>query len=412
MKVLHVNTSDIQGGAARAAYRLHRSLLKAGIDSQMLVQNKSSDDHTVVGPTTKMQKGLSKIRPILDSLPKQCYQHAPPAPFSSNWLPFSGTLCRINTLQPDIVHLHWICGGMMQIGEIAQIKQPIVWSLHDVWAFTGGCHINGSCENYKQHCGQCEVLNSSRSHDLSQIIFKRKKNSYDRINDRLSIIGLSRWMADCAASSALFKNTEVVNLPNLIDTRAFAPIDKYTARALLNLPQDKSLVLFGAMSATTDPNKGFRILSQALLQLPQQWELVVFGSSQPKTPQNFKQATHYQGHMHDDISLRLLYSAADVMVVPSLQENLSNAIMESLACATPVVAFDVGGNSDMIEHKINGYLAKPFDPQDLAHGVKWVLCSPDTTKKNARNKIISSFESEFLSKKYINLYKQILVRAQ
>lgn len=409
MKILHVNTSDIQGGAARAAYRLHRALLDEGVDSQMLVQNKSSDDHTVIGLTTKLQKGLGKIRPILDALPTQRYKNKTATLFSANWLPFSGILQRINALQPDIVHLHWICGGMMRIEDLAKIKAPIVWSLHDMWAFTGGCHYNEHCKNYQQHCGQCKVLNSTRQRDLSQTIFKRKQTSYNKINDKLTIIGLSQWLANSAANSTLFKNTNVINLPNPIDTKTFAPIDKRTARTLLNLPQDKKLILFGAMSATSDPRKGFQELSQALLQLPPQWELVVFGSSQPKTTQNFKQTTHYLGHMHDNVSLRLLYSAADVMVVPSLQENLSNAIMESLACATPVVAFDIGGNIDMVDHKRNGYLAEPFDPKDLARGIKFVINSNEyeTLSTNAHQKVLINFNASSVVRHYISLYQSV-----
>jgi glycosyltransferase involved in cell wall biosynthesis len=221
---------------------------------------------------------------------------------------------------------------------------------------------------------------------------------------------LSQWLADCAANSTLFKNTRVVNLPNPIDGETFSPMDKHTARTLLHLPQDKKLVLFGAMSATADPRKGFKELSQALTYLPAEYELVVFGSSQPKTAQGFKQRTHYLGQMHDNITLRLLYSAADVMIVPSLQENLSNAIMESLACGTPVVAFAIGGNSDMIDHHHNGYLAKPYEPQDLAAGIRWVLETADAAQlsNNARQTVLSRFDSDLMANRYIGLYQKIL----
>jgi len=180
MKILLVNTSDIQGGAARAAYRLHRALLNSGIDSQMLVQDKSSDDYTVIGPTTKVQKAIAKIRPTIDSLPVKLYKNRTKTVFSPSWLGFSSIVDKINKINPAIVHLHWICGGMMTIEDISRIKAPIVWSLHDMWAFTGGCHYDEGCEGYKNSCGNCKVLGSDKQNDLSKKVFKRKQKAFAR----------------------------------------------------------------------------------------------------------------------------------------------------------------------------------------------------------------------------------------
>jgi glycosyltransferase involved in cell wall biosynthesis len=254
------------------------------------------------------------------------------------------------------------------------------------------------------------VLGSNKPKDLSAKIWQRKQASFTKISN-LTIVGLSQWLANEAKASSLFQQTPVVNLPNPIDTALFSPFDKQQARNLFNLPQDKKLVLFGAMGATSDPRKGFKELAQALEQLDSDnTELVVFGSSQPKTPQGFKQKAHYLGHLHDDVSMRVLYSAADVMVVPSLQENLSNAIMESLACGTPVVGFDIGGNADLIEHQQTGYLAKPFDVADLAAGIDWVLNAPNYNElcQNAREKVLREFDSILIAKKYISLYQSLI----
>ena len=164
------------------------------------------------------------------------------------------------------------------------------------------------------------------------------------------------------------------------------------------------------MNATSDPRKGYSQLVQAINLISDDYELVIFGSSKPLEAPDFSQPVHYLGHLHDDVSLRILYSAADVMVVPSLQENLSNAIMESLACGTPVVGFAIGGNSDMIEHQINGYLAQPFEPQDLANGIDWVLNAPNYQQlcDNARDKVLTHFDSRVVAKQYIERYKDIL----
>ena len=410
MKILIINMSDIQGGAARAAYRLHKALLESGIDSQMLVQNKSSDDYTIIGPTTKGQKLIAKLRPTIDSLPVRRYKNRTKTLFSPSWFGFSGIVDKINEINPDIVHLHWICGGMMRVEDIPRIKAPIVWSLHDMWAFTGGCHYDEECEGYKETCGNCKVLGSNRQNDLSTKIFKRKQKAFASKTD-MTIVGLSNWLNECAQESTLLKDKNHINLPNPIDTNVFKPFDKEKARELWSLPKDKKLILFGAMGATSDPRKGFKELNEAMKQLTSKnIEFVVFGSSEPLNAPDFGFKTHYLGHLHDDFSLVMLYSAVDVMIVPSLQENLSNAIMESLSCGTPVVAFDVGGNSDMIKHQINGYLAKPFDTTDLANGIEWVLNNPNYNDlcKNAREKVIREFDSVVVAKKYIKLYKEVL----
>jgi len=409
MKILIVNTSDINGGAARAAYRLHCALLDAGIDSQMLVQAKTSDDYTVIANETKIQKGLARLRPTLDAIPIQFYKNRTKTLFSPAWLPSLGLAERINALNPDVVHLHWINAGILRIEELAKIKSPIVWSLHDMWAFTGGCHYDENCEGYKQHCGNCKVLASLKENDLSRRIHNRKSKAFQRI-ESLTIIGLSQWLANCAKESQLFRSQRVECLPNPIDIDVFSPFDKSQARALLNLPTNKKLILFGAMGATSDPRKGFNELTDALSLLERDdIELVVFGSNRPKESQGFKHKAHYSGHLHDDVTLRVLYSAADVMIVPSLQENLSNAIMESLACGTPVVGFEVGGNSDLIEHQVNGYLAQPFDVGGLAKGIDWVLNAESYTQlcANAREKVLTTFDSQSVAEQYIALYKNI-----
>jgi len=411
MKILLVNTYDIHGGAAKAAYRLHKSLLAQNIDSHMLVQNKRSDDFTVLTTSsTKVQKNLNKLRPFIDNIPVKLYKERTETLFSPAWLGFSNLVDIINEINPDIVHLHWINEGMIKIEDLSRIKTRIVWSLHDMWAFTGGCHYDEECEAYKNECGSCKVLGSNKNNDLSRKIFNRKEKTFVQIQN-MTIVGLSKWLHACAQSSSLLQEKRHVNLPNSIDTNIFKPFDKEKARELWNLPQDTKLVLFGAVGATSDPRKGFKELSEALHKIEDKnIELVVFGSSEPKVSQNFGFKTHYLGSLTDDISLVTLYSAVDTIITPSIQENLSNVIMESLACGTPVVGFDIGGNSDMLEHKETGYLAKPFETNDLVFGMEWVLNAQNYAELcvNAREKILREFDSVVVSKRYIELYEDIL----
>ncbi len=410
MKILIVSSSDIIGGASRAAHRLHRSLLEEDIDSKMLVQSKSSDEYTIIGPVSKIQKGIGEIRPTLDLSINKLYKHRSPTYFSASWLPFSNIIKQINDINPDIVHLHWICGGMMRIEDLAKIKAPIVWSLHDMWAFTGGCHYDETCEGYKNSCGNCKVLGSHKQNDLSAKIYKRKEMTYSKINN-ITIVGLSSWLNDCSKSSPLLLDKRHVQLPNPIDTSIYKPLDKQTARGIWNLPKNKKLILFGALGGTSDPRKGFSELYESIQYLKNpDTELIIFGSSTPQKSQNFKFKTHYLGHINDDISLSTLYSAVDVMVVPSLREAFGQTASEAMSCGTPTVAFDHTGLLDIIDHKKTGYLAESYNSKALSDGIKWILDNPNYSKlcQNAREKVLHKFDSKIVSKKYINLYYEII----
>lgn len=402
------------GGAARAAFRLHSSLLEKGVDSRLLVQKKVTDSNSVITshgkPISKVRKVFNVLRPYLDLLPVYLYPDRSHTLFSPSWLPFSDLVKTINAYQPDIVHLHWVTAGMLPIEDIAKISAPVVWSLHDMWAFTGGCHYDEFCGRYMSQCGACPVLGSKKEVDLSRFVFNRKKKAVG-IKSNLTIVGLSRWIADCASQSRIFAGRKVVNLPNPIDCSVYSPVEKNLARSMLRLPPEKKLIMFGAMNASGDPRKGFEKLAEAIKSLNRDdVELVVFGCSEPSGGEVFQQRVRYLGQLNDDLSLRVLYSAADVMVVPSIQENLSNAIMESLACGTPVVAFKAGGNQDMIDHQINGYLAEAYDAADLGRGIEWVLDHSETYElsKNAVDKVNSEFDSNIVAQRYIDLYQSIL----
>ncbi len=413
MKILHVNTFDISGGAARVAYRIHKGLQGIGIDSKMLVQTKLSDDKTVIGPGTKVKKGLALLRPTLDSTFKNLFSGGSKTIFSSAWLPFSGIPSQIKFISPDIVHLHWICGGMLRIEELQQINKPIIWTLHDMWAFTGGCHYSDDCDRFQQDCGNCPQLNRSAKNDLSRSVLNRKKEVWNKLD--ITIATPSKWLAECAKESSLFKGWRIEVIQYCLNFNLFKPIDKTIACKIWNLPINKKLILFGAMKATSDHRKGFDLLYEGLKQLHAKWsgkaELVVFGASEPESPPDFGLPVHYLGHLHDDVSIALLYAAADVMVTPSRQDNLPNTVVESLACGIPVVAFDIGGMPDMIDHQINGYLAKPFDTSDLAVGINWVLSDENRHKElciNAREKAVACFDIETIARQYAELYREIL----
>ena len=412
MKVCLLSRSDGRGGGYAAAYRLHQGLKKLNVNSTMLVGDKTRDDFTVLSEVSKFGRGWAKISPILDSLLLKSYPNREKSTFSSQFIP--DRLARqVAQLNPDVINLHWINDGFLRIETVAKFNKPIIWTLHDMWAFTGGCHYNGDCMNYTNSCGACPQLHSNKEKDLSRWIWQRKAKAWQNLN--LTIVTPSHWLAKCAASSSLLKDTRIEIIPYGLDTKQYKPIEKSVARSILGLPEDKQLILFGAISATSDPRKGFNFLQSALQNLSQsgwgeQVELVVFGSSQPKNPTELGLKSHYLGRLNDDISLSLVYAAADVFIAPSVQDNLPNTVMESLACGTPCVAFDIGGMPDMIEHQQNGYLAKHFDIEDLARGIAWVLEDEERLRKlgnNGREKVENNFTLEIQAKNYLSVYQDI-----
>jgi len=414
LKVLIVSAKDIGGGAARAAYRLHQGMLNANIDSQMLVQNKQSDDHTVIAPKSKVQRGISAIKPALDQLPLALYRQRDKTIniYSSGWLS-NKTLDKIDQINPDVINLHWVCGGFLSIEALGKIKQPIVWTFHDMWAFTGGCHYSGGCDRYQQSCGVCPQLGSDRSWDLSHWNWQRKAKAWQDLN--LIIATPSNWLAKRVQASSLFKDIPVEVIGNGINPQIYQPHATQLARKILNLPTNKKIILFGAFDSTQDKRKGFNLLLSTLRALKllvsnEEIELVIFGASEPKNPVDFGFKTQYIGKLSDDVTLSLLYSAADIFVAPSVQDNLPNTILESLFCGTPCAAFAIGGMPDLIDHQQNGYLAKASDPEDLAEGISWILGNTSQYKKLAiasRQKAVAHFALQQQTEAYLRVFTRL-----
>ncbi|MCC5663580.1 glycosyltransferase family 4 protein [Nostoc sp. CHAB 5784] len=416
MKPLLVNTYDPKGGAgaARAAYRLHQELLRLEIDSQMLIQDKRIADSTVVSSPNKVAKAMWKARPMLDALPLELYRNMPRNPvfFRLQWLPNTVT-SQIAKLDPDIINLHWICDGFIPIEALAKFNKPIVWTFHDTWAFTGGCCYSLGCDRYTKSCGNCPQLGSNHSWDFSRWVWHRKTKAWQNL--KLTIVSPSNWLAECAKSSSLFSNSDIRVIPNGLDISTYKPTERQIARNLLNLPQNKQLLLFGAINGTSNPRKGFHLLQSALQKLSQsEWkdqiELIVFGSSQPEDPVDLGFKVHYLGKVDDEKKLALLYSSADVMIVPSIEDNLPLTACESLCCGTPVVSFDSTGLKDIVEHQKNGYRAQCFSRDDLANGIIWVIENKERHQKlcdRAREKAEQEFAIELQADRYLSLFEEM-----
>lgn len=384
----------------------------------MFVQNKDSGDQEVFSGNTKTAKLLAKIRPYVDHLPATLFRHAAGQNFSPAVVP-GRAINKLKILNPDVVHLHWIAHGFIRIEALKQLRyKPVVWTLHDSWAFTGGCHLPYTCTAYMEHCGRCPVLGSQSDYDLSRWVWNRKRKIVDILN--LTIVTPSRWLGECARRSSLFRNIPVEVIPNGLDISTYKPRNPDFCRELLSLPKSKIIIMFGAMSSTNDTNKGFDHLLGALriiADTPYKNKVtaVVLGADRAQKELMTGIDIRFLGHLHDDASLSAAYSAADVFVAPSIQENLSNTVMESMACGTPCVAFDIGGMPDMIGHKRSGYLASPYEESDLADGILWVISNTDRQREYSiasRKIIMEGFSDTLAAQRYAILYKNLVSSAR
>lgn len=404
MKVIQLNHSDINGGAARAAYRIHHALRRARIESLMWVDSATAGDWTVQGHATKLRKGMAKLRPALaGSVFKPVFKTGNPIIHSPAILP-SGRVDALNNSDADVLHLHWVQGEMLSIAEIGRLHKPVVWTLHDMWAFCGAEHYTEEFrwrEGYRK--GNRPGYESG--FDLNRWTWNRKRKHWQR---PMHIVTPSHWLAQCVRESDLMRDWPVSVIPNPIDTERWQPLEQGLARELLGLPKDVPLLLFGAIGGGQDPRKGFDLLQAALQHLrgeSPELQLVVFGQLRPKDPPDLGFPIHFTGHLNDDLSLRALYSAADAFVLPSRQDNLPNTGVESLACGTPIVAFDTCGLPSIVTHQETGYLAKAFETEELAQGIIWVL--ENSKVKKLREKCSKIAGERFTSLAIIKQYRLV-----
>ncbi|MNG91022.1 D-inositol 3-phosphate glycosyltransferase [compost metagenome] len=407
MRILHICYSDLDGGAARAAFRLHQAQRSQGLDSQMLVINKCSDDpfvHSVSG----LRQLRIKLAAALSRVLLRWQKSSNPVHHSLNLYP-SGLLREIDKLAPDVVNLHWLGGEMLSVGEIGRISQPVVWTLHDMWAFSGAEHYDDDkpSERYLMGYSRDSRHQQHSGLDLDRWTFRRKQKAW--AGKSFQIVTPSNWLADCVRQSSLFAGVPVSVISNCIDHNLYRPLPRELAREALGLPQGKQLLLFGAMSSTSDPRKGYHLLIPALQQLSaegkaKQIELVVFGASRGDAEQVTGIKTHYMGRLHDDISLCLLYNAADLFVAPSLQDNLPNTLVESLACGTPCVGFNIGGMADLISSYDMGLILNVVSAESLAEGIYTMLELKYERTTIVENSIQRRNE-DVIVQKYSGLYK-------
>lgn len=411
--VLHLSTFHLEGGAGVAATRLHRALLKAGTESHMLVPNTQHDEKNVTAlATTAWQSRKAWGRFLAERL-----YFLPQEKDKTVRFAFSPALvgADISTHplieKARIIHLHWINFGFLSLSSLQKLfslGKPIVWTLHDMWTVTGGCHYNRGCDHYLSHCTYCPFLAKPDQYDISFSQFEFKKGLYD-LNPP-TLVSPSSWLEGNVRDAALTGHLKSQSIPNCVDTSVFRPLNKTEVRARLDLPADKNLILFAGAN-TQDPRKGFVFFKESMERLSNSNnpEVLILGKANSGAFENFPVPVHYLGKITNVEDIVNAYNAADVIVVPSLEDNLPNTIMEAMACGTPAVGFATGGIPEMIDHQINGYVAKTKSAGSLADGIEWVLFNnKENLSENARKKVLLTYSEDVVAEQYNKLYHSLL----
>ena len=412
MKVVILNTSEHTGGAAVAANRLLKALRKQGVEATMLVRDKSSQDPNVHSINrTWFQQKVNLLRFLWERLVIfLCNRFSRSTLFQVSIANTGTDLSQHPLVQAaDVIHLHWINQGFLSLHDLQKLvalDKPIVWTMHDMWPCTGICHHARDCEQFQQQCEGCFYLQSTHP-DLSTQVFRAKSQLYRTAP--MTFVGCSQWLTNRAHQSRLVIGKQVLSIPNPIDLQRFKPLERKAMRERWKLPLDKKLILFGALNVTNE-RKGLAYLIKALHILqPDHIALVVFGQVKSQVAERIPVAIHSLGYVLDEEKVATIYNAVDLFVTSSLEENLPNTIMESMACGTPCVGFRTGGIPEMIDHLSNGYVDNYQDSADLARGIEWVLNHPEPAKlrETCIQKVKEHYSEEVIAGKYLSLYEQI-----
>ncbi len=423
MKVVHLSTYDMKGGAALSAYRLHRGLGQLGHDSAMLVKYRASQDpriHEFSLPMDWPQRWRRWSRRKAIVRTAQSYHHSRPTGFelfSEDRTPYGGAVLD-QVPDCDVINLHWVAAYVdyQSFFLRATTRANMVWTLHDMNAVTGGCHYDMGCGRFAERCGACPQLGSNDPQDAAAQVWERKRGIFDALDPRrVCIVTPSQWLGQVVKQSPIFRRFRVETIPYGIDLDDFAPRDRSAARDVLGIPQDAKVVLFLA-EMVDNRRKGFPLLADALLRCSAAVEnlwLLSVGNNQPKLGGTMRGS--HLNYVGNDRFLSLAYSAADLFAIPSLQDNLPNTVMEAMACATPVVGFDVGGVPDMVRHEVTGTLVPSGDTEGLAAAITSLLNNPHTCRimgTQAREAALAEYPLLLQARRYGELYKELTDRAR
>jgi glycosyltransferase involved in cell wall biosynthesis len=412
VKIVHLSTYDT-GGATTAAQRINLALQKNGVDSTHLVGKKNNASSTMIQFNQPEFEGLDKIKQkgirIANELKlvkqKSRINHDfllnKPKGFEMFTSPFSNLSPENHALvkQADIIHLHWVAEFIDFELFFKKINKPIVWTMHDMNSFTGGCHYSMDCEQYNDSCKSCPQIaqNNIAPHFLE---VKRKGL---QLAKNLHFVGPSKWLFNLSKSSLAAHGIEHHHIKYACDSKVFKPLNKQACKEILGFPKDKKLITYITPNID-NKRKGFDFLINVVNEFKNndQVYFCCVGNTSQKLP------VHSFGHVNDEILMAQIYNATDLFLMPSLADNLPNVLIESILCGTPALSFNVGGIPDIIQHGVNGILC-PVSAQELIAEVYNFLNQKYTfdCSKFASDAALEYDETKIASQ-YKSLYSQIL----
>lgn len=407
LQVVHFSTADNDGGSGRSAYRIHSGLRAAGHTSRMLVGYKVTDD-----PDVDTVWGRARLRAadiVADAATRRLGLQYAVVPSSYRvrrhpWL-----------ASPDIIQLFNLHGAYFtpRLLPWLSARAPLVWRLSDMWAATGHCAYAGACEKWRTGCGGCPDLESypGVGRDFTASLWRMKDRIYSRL--RMTLVAPSSWTERIARESPLLNRFPVVRIPNGLDTRVFQPLDQVAARRVLGIPEQGTAILFSAHVAHDNPRKGSDVLKAALTALGacEDAMLLVAGVGADHWQDQVPQRVVPLGYLRDDRLIAASYAAADLVVVPSAVENLPNTVLEAMACARPVVAFDTGGTADAVRHEETGLVVPTGDAGGLAAAMARLLDDEalrDRLGRAALERARAEYAMEVQHRRFERLYDDIL----
>ena len=422
MKIVQIDTYDITGGAARAAYRLHKALRENGLDCRTVVKNKVSEDDSVLLATVRKTAEQSDQEFFIKEVVQGHYINYHRTQLSNTMfsVPYPGyDVSGIPAVrQADVINLQWVADfqSPKTIKMLLDSGKPVVWTLHDQWAFTGGCHYSAGCENYKEDCLGCPQL-SDDPYDLPAAILKDKLEYFNGMD--LTIVTPSRWMAKCAGKSRLFADSRIEVISNSLETDLFVPVPKARAKKEIGFDIDSVIILFGAEYGN-EKRKGFKELMSAVrhcrtnpgfekMVRTDKVKIVCFGYPNDEL-EKIGVPVVPLGYLKSDVEISRAYAAADIFIQPSLEDNLPNTMLESMSCGTPVVAFDAGGMPDMVVENETGRLAPLGDVRLMGEAILSLVFDPDKRKDMSeicRKNILEKYSLDVQARNYLALYDDL-----
>ena len=398
MKVLHLIGGFYKNGAFKGANILHENLIECGIESEILnndLANKNKNIKNIYFINNNFLKNIKyNFLKIIDKLFNSIFLPNPRSTFTSGLFGFDITKEK-KYIEADIIHIHWLDQGFINIKSLSKIEKPIIWTMRDMWAFSGGAHYTIDFKNFEKS-------------KLSNFLKKRKKKSYPK---QMLFVSISNWLKSQAETSSVLSNFSIKRIYNNIDIDNFKNIPKERAMAYLKISTKKKILLYGAQDPQNN-RKGWDIIIETLRNIDKsEYFLLLFGNFWSddvlkKIGIEFKSL----GFVNDRDYLNNIYCSSDIFLFPSKQEAFGKTWAEAMTCKIPVVCFDKSSASEFIDHKVDGFIVDKIDSFEFKKGIEWISSSYQKNNSNfsAFKKKLNNFDAKNIAKQYIQLYKELM----